>query len=67
MKPANNAESVTQVAELVRDKAPAEVPEPVLEAPGRTGMVVEGKPTPPGPMLIVSLPTTIVVGLAPIP
>lgn len=30
-------------------------------------MVVVGKPTPPGPMLIVSLPITIVVGMAPIP
>lgn len=34
---------------------------------GGTGMVVVGNPTPPGPILIVSFPTTIVVGMAPIP
>lgn len=34
---------------------------------GGTGMVVVGNPTPPGPILIVSFPITIVVGMAPIP
>ncbi len=29
--------------------------------------MVEGKPTPPGPILMVSLPITIVVGMAPMP
>lgn len=34
---------------------------------GGTGMVVVGNPTPPGPILIVSFPIIIVVGMAPIP
>lgn len=39
----------------------------VLPLGGGTGMVVVGNPTPSGPILIVSFPITIVVGLAPIP
>ena len=31
------------------------------------GMAVKGKPTPPGPRLIISLPATTVVALAPLP
>lgn len=34
---------------------------------GGTGMVVVGNPTPPGPILIVSFPIIIVVGMAPMP
>lgn len=34
---------------------------------GGTGIVVVGSPTPPGPILIVSFPITIVVGMAPMP
>ena len=38
-----------------------------LPLAGGTEMMVVGNPTPPGPILIVSFPITIVVGLAPIP
>lgn len=34
---------------------------------GGTGIVVVGKPTPSGPILMVAFPITIVVGMAPIP